>query len=252
VTVPASGLRYQTIGRSYARSRRTEPRIAAQVHAGLGDAATVVNVGAGTGNYEPTDRRVVALEPSTVMIAQRPRGAAPVVRGVAEQLPFPDGAFAAALGVLTIHHWTDLAAGLAELRRVAPRQVLLVFEPEWASELWMLEFWPEVLALETERTAPGVDALRAHLDVRAVEVVRVPRDCSDGFGGAFWARPERYLDPEVQAGRSSLAQLAPADRDRGSARLRAALASGEWDARFGSLRRQDDVDLGYRLVIAQG
>lgn len=245
-----SATRYETIGTSYARSRRTDPRVAAQIHAALGDPAPVVNVGAGTGNYEPRDRAVVAVEPSEVMIAQRPRSAAPVVRGVAEHLPFPADTFAAALGVLTVHHWTDRAAGLAELRRVAPRQVLLAFEPEWAPKLWMLEFWPEALELQTERQAPTVADLGEHLDVRAVEVVPVPRDCTDGFGGAFWARPERYLDPEVQAGMSSLAQLAPADRERGTERLREALESGEWDARFGSLREQDEIDLGYRLVVA--
>jgi len=242
--------RYQTIGRGYARSRRTDPRIARHLHAALGEARRVVNVGAGTGSYEPHDREVVALEPSSVMIGQRSADAAPVVQGVAEHLPFPTGAFDAALAVLTVHHWHDRAAGLAELQRVAPRQVLLVFEPAFTATLWMLEYWPEALALETERQAPTVADLEADLRVETVDVVPVPRDCIDGFGGAFWARPERYLDPEVQAGMSSLALLSPADRERGRARLAAALDSGAWDARFGGLRDQDEIDLGYRLVVA--
>jgi SAM-dependent methyltransferase len=242
--------RYESIGAGYARTRRADPRIARQVDGALGDARRVLNVGAGAGSYEPVDRSVVALEPSAVMIAQRDPAAAPVVRGVAEHLPFAAGAFDAALGVLTVHHWSDRAAGLAELRRVAPRQVLLVYEPELASQLWMLEFWPEVLDLPTERRAPTVADLREHLEVHTIEVVPVPHDCEDGFGGAFWARPERYLDPEVQAGMSSLAQLAPADRSRGTERLRAALASGEWDARHGALRSQAETDLGYRLLVA--
>lgn len=242
--------RYETIGRGYARSRRTDPSVERQIHAALGDAARVVNVGAGTGSYEPRGRTAVALEPSSVMIGQRPAGAAPVVQGVAEHLPFAAGAFDAALAVLTVHHWHDLAAGLAELRRVAARQVLLVFEPAFTSTLWMLEFWPEALALQTEREAPTVAEVAAHLTAPTVEVVPVPHDCLDGFGGAFWARPERYLDPEVQAGISSLSQLSPVDRERGTARLAAALASGEWDERFGALRDQDEIDLGYRLVVA--
>lgn len=245
-----SATRYETIGTTYARSRRTEPRIAAQINAALGDADPVLNVGAGTGNYEPADRRVVAVEPSTVMISQRAPGSAPVVRGVAESLPFPDATFAAVLGVLTVHHWSDRARGLAELRRVAPRQVLLLFEPAFTDTLWMLDYWPEVLTLDTEREAPSVAEVAAHLDVQRVEVVPVPRDCVDGFGGAFWARPERYLDPEVQAGMSSLSQLSPEDRARGTERLRAALESGEWDARHGALRTQDQIDLGYRLLVA--
>jgi SAM-dependent methyltransferase len=245
-----SAARYETIGATYARSRRTEPRIAAQIVAALGDANPVLNVGAGTGSYEPTDRRVIGVEPSAVMISQRAPDAAPVVRGVAEALPFPDASFGAVLGVLTVHHWTDRARGLAELRRVAPRQVLLGFEPAFTDTLWMLDYWPEVLALPTEQQAPSVADLAEHLDVQRVEVVPVPRDCVDGFGGAFWARPERYLDADVQAGMSSLSQLSPEDRARGSERLRAALESGEWDARHGALRTQAQIDLGYRLLVA--
>jgi SAM-dependent methyltransferase len=246
VTAP----RYQTIGVGYARTRRSDPRIAGHIHAALGDAGRVLNVGAGTGSYEPVDRRVVALEPSDVMIEQRSAGAAPVVRGMAEDLPFRTGSFDAALAVLTVHHWGDRPRGLAELRRVAPRQVVFLFDPTAVEQLWMLRFWPEVLDLETERQAPGVRDLGDDLDIRTVEVVPVPRDCIDGFGGAYWARPERYLDPEVQAGMSSLAQLPPALRARGTERLRRALASGEWDARFGALREQAEIDLGYRLVVA--
>jgi SAM-dependent methyltransferase len=247
-----SAARYDAIGRGYGAVRRADPRIARRLHGALGDASRVLNVGAGAGSYEPTDRPVVALEPSPVMIAQRPLDAAPVVRGVAERLPFRADEFGAALAVLTVHHWSDLGAGLAELRRVAARQVVLLFEPDAVADLWMLDYWPEVLDLPTERAAPGSQVLAQHLDVRSIEPVPVPHDCTDGFAGAFWARPERYLDPGVQAGMSTLAQLDPEVRARGADRLRDALASGAWDRRHGALRRQDAIDLGYRLLVAGG
>lgn len=242
--------RYDEIGGSYARTRRTDPRIAAPIHAALGGARTVVNVGAGTGSYEPRGREVVAVEPSPTMIAQRAPGSAPVVRAVAEALPFPGGAFDAAMAVLTVHHWDDLAAGLAETRRVAPTQVVFLFDPACFSDAWLLEYFPEILELETERRAPGPAEIAAHLEVRSVTPVPVPADCVDGFGGCYWNRPEAYLDPVVQEGMSSFAQLAPDVRERATERLRDALTSGEWDRRHGRLRGLAELDIGYRLVTA--
>jgi hypothetical protein len=243
--------RYDTIGRTYSSTRVADPRIAAQIHHALGPAKRVVNVGAGTGNYEPDDRFVVAVEPSRTMLAQRASGSAPPTCATAEALPFRDGAFDAALATLTAHHWADIDAGLREMQRVAPRQVVFYFEPDWADRLWLVsEYFPEVRYLESERRAPDGDRLASVLDVRRIEPILVPADCRDGFGGCFWNRPEAYLDPVVQEGMSFFAQLDPESRRRGTDRLRSDLASGAWDARHGDLRALDEIDIGYRLLVA--
>jgi len=173
-----------------------------------------------------------------------------VVRAVAEDLPFPDGAFGAGMAVLTIHHWTAPEAGLRELRRVSRRQVVFFFEPLRTHGFWALDYFPEALELPSEQDPPGEEVIRRVLRVREVRPILVPHDCVDGFGVAFWARPEAYLDPEVQAGISFLALLAPAARRRGAERLAADLASGAWDRRHGHLRRLTSYDGGYRLAIA--
>jgi SAM-dependent methyltransferase len=243
--------RYDTIGRTYTRTRQPDVRLARQIQRALGDARTVVNVGAGAGSYEPADRFVVGVDPSRTMIDQRP--APPVaVQAVAEHLPFADHAFDAAMATLTLHHWTDVDCGLAEMRRVAPRQVIFFFDPEYSDDYWLVaEYCPEVLQIPTERNAPGPDDIARVLDVRSVEPVMVPRDCTDGFGGAYWNRPEQYLDPGVQAGISSFSSLAPELRERLINQLRDDLASGAWDAKHGALRDLDEIDLGYRLLVAQ-
>jgi SAM-dependent methyltransferase len=210
----------------------------------------VVNVGAGTGNYEPGDRDVIAVEPSIAMIAQRPPGAAPAVRGSAENLPIASNSADAAMAVLTLHHWNDLDAGLREMVRVAPRQVIFLFDAAEIARFWGLEYFPEALALASEQRAPDVARLSMVLNVLSVQPVPIPNDCIDGFGAAFWGRPEAYLDPAVQSGMSWLAQLPPEVCGRGAARLGADLRSGKWDDRFGHLRRQAAYDAGYRLLIA--
>ena len=241
---------YESIGAGYAAARRPDPRIQRLIFAALGDARSVVNVGAGAGNYEPKDRRVVAVDPSLTMIAQRRTGAGPAVRAVAEALPFDDQTFDAALATFTLHHWTDLKDGLTELRRVARRQVILLFEPSYSEQFWLVEYFPECLSLPSEIGAPGVDDVRAHLDVHTVIPVPVPADCTDGFAGAYWRRPEVYLDPSVRAGISSLALLSPAAAEQGVQHLREDLKSGAWDARYGHLRDLPEIDLGYRLLTA--
>jgi SAM-dependent methyltransferase len=245
------GSSYDDIGRSYSSTRREDPRVAAAIHAALGDAESVLNVGAGTGNYEPRDRAVVAVEPSAAMIAQRAT-ATPVVRGVAESLPFASDSFESAMGVLTVHHWRDRVRGMRELRRAARRQVIFFFEPAMIDGAWIMDYWPEIRALPTEIDPPGEAFFRSELDVREVRIVPVPADCIDGFGGAFWARPEAYLDPVVRSGISSLTQLSAEVAARGHARLAEALASGAWDAEFGHLRTLREYDVGYRIVIAGG
>jgi SAM-dependent methyltransferase len=244
--------RYDTIGRTYASTRRADPRIARQIAAALGTATRIVNVGAGTGSYEPSGRVAAACDPSATMLRQRKVDAAPSVLASAEDLPFRDNAFDAALATLTVHHWDDRARGLRELRRVAARQVVFFFEPSWTSTIWMLaEYFPEIDRLDTERAAPDLDFFAEILDIERVEVVSVPADCEDGFGGCYWNRPEAYLDPVVQQGMSSLAQLDPEVRRRGSEHLRRDLASGAWDERHGALRDLTEIDLGYRLLVAR-
>jgi SAM-dependent methyltransferase len=240
---------YDTIGRTYSATRREDPRIAAHLHAAIGDATSVVNLGAGTGSYEPDGPTVVAVEPSAAMVEQRRDRTNLVVRAVGQALPFPDHSFDVALAVLTLHHWADLDRGLSEMRRVSRRQVVLYFEPLQTHRFWGLEYFPEAAELAVEVRAPGETELRRALQVREVRRVLVPKDCMDGFGTAFWARPEAYLDPTVQAGMSWLALLPEAVRARGAAHLARDLASGEWERRFGHLRLLDEFDGGYRLAI---
>ena len=189
----SGGSVYDTIGRGYARQRRPDPRIAAHVTAALGGARSVLNVGAGAGSYEPPDRRVVAVEPSGVMLAQRPPGAAPAVQARAEALPFPDRAFDATMAVLTLHHWADRARGLAECARVArERVVLLTWDPA-ASGFWLTkEYFPAFIEAD-RRAFPCIASYAGAFGPGArvhVPAVPVPRDCVDGFLGAYWARPE--------------------------------------------------------------
>jgi SAM-dependent methyltransferase len=242
---------YDEIGRTYARTRQADPRIAAQILAGLGDATSILNVGAGAGNYEPSDRRVVALEPSMTMIRQRPAGAAPVAQGVAEALPFVDSSFDAAMGTLTLHHWPDLGAGLLEVQRVSRRQVFLLFEGLVREGFWLIDdYFPAVWNLDSERHAPTVAMVAENLAVIRVEVVMIPSDCTDGFGCAYWNRPEAHLDPVVLAGMSWSSQLAPEMLADGVDHLRHDLDTGRWDERYGHLRSMTEADYGYRLVIA--
>jgi SAM-dependent methyltransferase len=244
--------RYDAIGRTYTATRATDPRIAAQIWAALGDARTVVNVGAGTGSYEPPDRAVTAVEPSAVMIAQRPPDAAPAVQASAEALPFAEASFDAAMAVLTLHHWADFRAGCAELRRVArDRVVVFSWDPTYRDRLWAAA---EYFAAPSEHEAehfPSLADQAAALGAR-VEVVPIPCDCRDGFFSAFWRRPEAYLDPAVRAGISTLAKRSEDELADGLARLRADLDSGTWARGHADLLERDALDLGYRLLVGPG
>ena len=239
---------YESIGVGYAAVCRPDPRIHQLIVDALADANSVLNVGAGAGNYEPKDRRVVAVEPSSAMIAQRDTGAGPAVQRVAEALPFRDGTFDATLTTFTLHHWIEIAVGLREMRRLAGRQVVLLFEPAESMKFWLVEYFPECMSLPTEIGAPSVDYVREHLAVQTV--TPVPVDCVDGFAGAYWGRPEAYLEPDVRASISGLALLSPADAERGAQPLREDLRPGVWDDRFGYLRGLSELDRGYRLVVA--
>ena len=240
---------YDRIGVGYAAVRREDPSIAAAIHAALGDARTIVNVGAGTGSYEPRDRDVVAVEPSPVMLSQRPVGAAPAVQATAERLPFADGAFDAAMAILSDHHWPERAAGLRELRRVARRRAI-VFQCELAAQVE--SFWLVRDYLTTFRPASMTIAeLAEHLGARRIEPVPIRHDCRDGFLSAYWRRPRAYLDPRVRDGISVFRLLPPEDVDDAIERLRADLESGEWARRNADILERDEMDLGYRLVIAE-
>ena len=247
--------RYDRIGRTYTATRGTEPRIAARLWGALGDARTVVNVGAGPGSYEPPDRDVTAVEPSAVMIAQRPTGAAPAVQASAEALPFDDASFDAAMAVLTLHHWSDFRAGCAELRRVArDRVVVFSWDPIFVGRMWLgPEYFPEHMGEDVIGFPSLAEQAAALGDAEVeVEVVSVPWDCRDGFMSAFWRRPEAYLDPAVRAGISTLAKRNEDELAEGLARLRADLDSGAWARRHADLLERDELDLGYRLLVGSG
>ncbi len=249
---PSSSARYDTIGRGYVAHRKPDPRWEAVINEQLGDGRVVLNVGAGTGNYEPVDRAVVAVEPSSVMVAQRGSGAAPAVRASGSALPVRTGCADVALAILTMHHWDDWAAGLAELCRVAPRRIVLTMDFELHASFWFLQdYVPEVR--ETTRILEPdyltvAEAIGA--DVDAAIPLLVPRDMQDGVLGAYWCRPEAYLDPAVRANCSGLALADPAVVARGVAALEADLSSGTWQRRHVDLNVLPAIDLGYRLVVA--
>jgi ubiquinone/menaquinone biosynthesis C-methylase UbiE len=243
---------YDTIGATYTVTRRTEPRIAARIWAALGDARTVLNVGAGTGSYEPSDRDVTAVEPSALMRAQRPAGAAPCVAAIAESLPFEDQSFDAAMAFATIHHWQDPIAGLREMQRVARRVV--VFTCDTSEQSWRRRFWltrdylPEVAALRACRVLESVTELARAIGAR-MEPVLIPWDCTDGFFEAYWRRPEAYLDEHVRRGISVWASVGPDAEQRAVRSLRDDLVSGRWAERNRDLVALDAAELGLRLLV---
>ncbi len=242
--------RYETIGTSYASTRRTDPRIAAQLHAALGDARSVVNVGAGSGSYEPHDREVIAVEPSETMAAQRPPELPRALIATAEDLPLGDDSIDAAMAVLTIHHWSDQRAGVDEMLRVArDRVVILTFDPAVISRMWIRDYAPEIVGFDRE--FPAIEDLSEWLHGAEVEMVPSRNDCEDLFLETLLGRPELVLDPVIRANTSGMARLSDEAEHRAVERLRADLASGEWDRRYGHLREDAERDGGMRLVIGR-
>lgn len=240
---------YDELGDAYATVRREDPRLAAFIHAGLGDARTVLNVGAGTGNYEPADRYVVAVEPSATMRAQRRPDAAPAIRAYADALPFDDGAFDAVLSIFSDHHWPDRGAGLAELRRVARRRVVvLTFEPALLADSWLCAYLPGLRAmLPAWGTAEVAAALGGDV---LVEPLPLPHDCADEFLHTFWRRPEALLAPHAADGISLFRRLAPEELAAGLARLRTDVDTGAWSAAHPHLLDAEHHDMGVRLLVA--
>ena len=248
-----TGTRYERIGHGYATTRHEDPRIAALIHRALGDAETVVNVGAGTGSYEPRDRHVIAIEPSDVMAAQRPPELAPAIRATAGVLPLRDHSVDAAMAILTVHHWdAEQQRGVRELRRVArDRVVILTFDPEVSGRMWLVaDYLPELAELD-RRIFPAIERLAQWLGPGArAETVEVAADTPDWTLASFWAHPERVLDPSARASTSGFARMDPSVVERVVSRLAADLESGAWDARHAGLRELDAYDAGLRLVIA--
>jgi SAM-dependent methyltransferase len=239
---------YDTIGIVYAALRKPDARIAAQIHAALGDARRVLNVGAGAGNYEPIDCEVVAVEPSTEMIRQRPEGSAPVIQGSAENLPFADNSFDAAMALLTVHHWSDKAKGLSELRRVTRGPIVLfTFDPSIRGS-WLVDYFPEIAILD-DAIMPQMADYESWLGPVSISPVPIPHDCADGFLYAYWRRPQAYLDPHIRKGISTFWKMQHANT--GLAQLAADLESGAWEARYGELLELEELDAGYRLVVTR-
>jgi SAM-dependent methyltransferase len=240
---------YDELGKSYTATRRADPRIYAHIARALDDATSVVNIGAGTGSYEPP-QTIAAVDPSLTMLSQRPADAAPVVQAVAEHLPLRANCADAAMAILTVHHWRDVEAGIAEMRRVARRRIV-IFTSQFdkISRFWLLaEYLPAALDLERQQAVP-VELLTSLLDRPRVEPVTIPHDCEDGFGVAYWRRPEAYLDPLVRSGISLLSRTDPDQLRSGLTRLADDLESGRWQREHADLVERDSLDLGFCLVI---
>lgn len=239
--------KYDSIGIDYDQLRKPDPRIAVAIRAALRQAKTVLNVGAGTGSYEPADPQVTALEPSLEMIRQRRPSAAKVVQGSVERLPFQDDSFDASMAILTIHHWPNKKAGLHEMRRVTRNQiVLLTFDP--SHRPWLTDYLPELATLD-EAQMPALSDYQRWLGAVNVTPVMVPHDCSDGFLYAYWRRPEVYLDARKRSGSSSFWAIRNAET--GLQRLRQDIETGEWERRYAQLLTQEVYDAGYRLVVTE-
>lgn len=240
--------RYDTIGLNYANLRKPDARIAAAIRAALGPVETVVNVGAGAGNYEPADCHVTAVEPSAEMIAQRGDGPTQVIQGRAEHLPFDDNSFDAAMASLTVHHWEDKPKGLREMRRVSRgKVVILTYDPAFRA-FWLTDYFPQLITLD-EGQMPNLNAYAPALGPVDIHPVDIPHDCSDGFLAGYWRRPAAYLDPKARAAMSSFWAIDGADA--GLKALEADLKSGAWHARYGSLMTKEALDCGYRLVVTR-
>ena len=239
---------YDEIGGGYRNFRRPDPRLATAIRQALGRADTVVNVGAGAGSYEPDDRFVVAVEPAITMIRQRPAGSAPAVQARATALPFRDASFAAALAVLTVHHWSDRARGLEELGRVAAGRVVVVTWDPASSGFWLVDdYFPQIAEIDRPNFPSIAEFGRALGRIEVVPLL-IPHDCVDGFLGAYWRRPAAYLDAGVRSAISTFAKLG--DVEPTLVRLRRDLEDGTWERHHGDLARLPAMDLGYRLVIA--
>jgi SAM-dependent methyltransferase len=245
-------VRYDRTGQTYAQTRQPDPRIAAVINEALRGIATAANIGAGAGSYEPAET-VIAIEPSRVMIAQRLPGSAPAVRAIAERLPIRSNAVDAALAVLTVHHWSDLDHGVAEMLRIARRRVVIfTWDHAVFKRFWLLrDYLPAAAKTDADLAIPILELTSLLGDDVTIIPVLVPHDCIDGFGGAYWRRPHAYLDPTVQAGMSLIALTPKHELQEGLSLLRADLESGRWEHEHSDLFDTQELDLGYRLLVAE-
>ena len=251
-TSTAGDVDYAAHGRGYGRQRRTDPRLAAWVHAALGDARTVLNVGAGAGSYEPTDRHVLPIEPAAAMRAQRPAHLAPAIDAVAENLPLDDQSFDAAMATVTVHQWPDLAKGLAELRRVTRGPiVILTFDPDALDRYWMADYAPEMLAVERRRFPAVASIVQGLGGACEVHALPIPNDCVDGFSEAFYARPEAFLDPAVRRSQSAWSFVPEDVQARFVQRLGDDLSCGHWDRLHGAWRDKPFFEGGLRGIVSR-
>ncbi len=248
----AGDANYGVIGSGYTRYRQPDPHIAEFIRAALGDARTVLNVGAGAGSYEPVDRQITAVEPSASMRAQRPAHLPTAIDGTAEQLPFADRSFDAAMATFTVHQWSDLRQGLGEMRRVARGPVLVLScDPDLLERSWLHAYAPEMIAVEARRY-PAMDTIAAALGGNVeIKAVPIPLNCVDGFGEAYYGRPERMLDPGARLANSAWSFVDASVGERFVAELGRDLAGGSWDRRYGALRTQPFFEGSLRLVIAR-
>jgi SAM-dependent methyltransferase len=244
---------YAQIAPTYASTRREDPRIARLIHAALGNARSVVNVGAGNGAYEPRGREVIAVEPSEQMIAQRPPDAAPAIKGYAESLPLAGGSVDAAMACLTLHHWGDWRVGVQELRRVARKRIVIfTYDPAWVQRFWLVrDYLPRLGRLDGERFPTLAEQCAAAGERARVLCVPIPHDCHDGFLAAYWRRPHAYLDERVRASISTFHRLSPREVALGLERLAQDLRSGRWAQRNRAIMASRQLDLGYRLILAE-
>jgi hypothetical protein len=249
---PAGDFDYNARGQTYAQQRRTDPGIAALVHQALGSARTVLNIGAGAGSYEPTDRHVLAIEPSATMRAQRPAHLTPAIDGVAENLPLDDQSVDASMAMVTVHQWPDCKKGLSELRRVTrDRIVVLTFDGAALDRFWLVDYVPELIAAERRRY-PAIDFICECLGGKTeVQTVPVPVDCVDGFTEAFYARPERFLDSTVRRSQSAWGFIDATIEDRFVKALSHDLQSGAWDEKYSKWRQQPFFEGSLRLIVSR-
>jgi SAM-dependent methyltransferase len=240
---------YDRIGKGYSANRRSDPRIAKLIYEGLGNAATVLNVGAGTGSYEPDQVKVIAVEPSWGMIKQRPAQAAPAVRAFADALPFQDNSFDASMAILTVHHWPDPVLGLRALTRISrQRVVILTWDPAFPGFWLTRDYFTELNQFHREMF-PELETYQKVMGDLIIQEIPIPHDCLDGFLGAYWQRPQAYLDPKVRGSMSTFSRIKR--EAEGVAALEKDLASGAWKERYAGLLSQESCDLGYRLLIKE-
>ena len=252
-TYESRGSAYDAIGLGYTSNRQPDVRIETQILNALGDARSVLNVGAGAGAYEPSDCEVLAVEPSPVMRAQRPLGAPACIDACAESLPLPDRSFDAAIALLSLHHWSDWRAGVREMRRVASsRIVILTYDPAFAGSWWLKRHYlADLVALDIDRFPTIAEQAEAVGDATIVQEIPIPHDCRDGFLGAYWRRPHAYLDPGVRAGISTFHLPGAEALLGGLDRLAEDLQSGEWERRNREILARSELDLGYRLLVSR-